>query len=47
VKKDVITLQPYQTAEVDFVPRQAGLALFHCHQQMHMELGFKRLFQVV
>ncbi len=47
VKKDVLTLQPYQTAEVDFVPREAGLALFHCHQQMHMEMGFKRLFRVV
>jgi FtsP/CotA-like multicopper oxidase with cupredoxin domain len=47
VKKDVITLQPYQTAEVDFVPQEAGLALFHCHQQMHMEMGFKRLFRVI
>ncbi len=47
VKKDVIVLQPYQTADVDFVPRQAGLTLFHCHQQMHMEMGFKRLFRVV
>jgi FtsP/CotA-like multicopper oxidase with cupredoxin domain len=47
VTKDVITLQPYQTAEVDFVPQQAGLALFHCHQQMHMEMGFKRLFRIV
>jgi hypothetical protein len=42
VKKDVITLQPYQTAEVDIVPREAGLTLFHCHQQMHMEMGFLR-----
>jgi FtsP/CotA-like multicopper oxidase with cupredoxin domain len=47
IKKDVITLQPHQTAEVDFVPRQPGPALFHCHQQMHMEMGFKQLFQVV
>jgi FtsP/CotA-like multicopper oxidase with cupredoxin domain len=47
VMKDVILLQPYQTVDVDFVPRQAGLALFHCHQQMHMEMGFKRLFQIV
>jgi FtsP/CotA-like multicopper oxidase with cupredoxin domain len=47
IKKDVITLQPYQTAEVDIVPEEAGLALFHCHQQMHMEAGFKRLFRVV
>ena len=47
VTKDVLVLQPYQTAEVDFVPREAGLALFHCHQQMHMEMGFKRLFRVL
>jgi FtsP/CotA-like multicopper oxidase with cupredoxin domain len=47
VTKDVIVLQPYQTVDVDFVPRQAGLALFHCHQQMHMEMGFKRLFRIV
>ena len=47
VMKDVIVLQPYQTADVDFVPQQAGLALFHCHQQMHMEMGFKRLFRIV
>ncbi len=47
VLKDVMTLPPYQTAEVDFVPQQPGLALFHCHQQMHMEMGFKHLFQVV
>jgi FtsP/CotA-like multicopper oxidase with cupredoxin domain len=47
VNKDVIVLQPYQTADVDFVPRQTGLALLHCHQQMHMEMGFKRLFRIV
>jgi FtsP/CotA-like multicopper oxidase with cupredoxin domain len=47
VTKDVIVLQPYQTTDVDFFPRQAGLALFHCHQQMHMEMGFKRLFRIV
>jgi hypothetical protein len=40
-------LQLYQTAEIDFVPQEAGLALFHCHQQMHLEMGFKRLFRVV
>lgn len=47
IRKDVLTLPPYQTAEVDFVPRETGLALFHCHQQMHMEMGFKRLFRIV
>ncbi len=47
IKKDVIVIQPYQTVQVDFVPQQQGLVLFHCHQQMHMEMGFKRLFKVV
>ncbi len=47
VIKDVLVLQPYQTADVDFVPREPGLALFHCHQQMHMEMGFKRLFRIL
>jgi FtsP/CotA-like multicopper oxidase with cupredoxin domain len=47
VTKDVIVVQPYQTTDVDFVPRQRGLALFHCHQQMHMEMGFKRLFRIL
>ncbi len=45
--KDVLVLPPFQTAEVDFVPREPGLALFHCHQQMHMEMRFKRLFRVL
>jgi len=47
IRKDVIVVQPYQTAQVDFVPQQQGLVLFHCHQQMHMDAGFKRLFKVV
>jgi FtsP/CotA-like multicopper oxidase with cupredoxin domain len=24
----------------------AGLTLFHCHQQLHMDYGFKLLFDV-
>jgi FtsP/CotA-like multicopper oxidase with cupredoxin domain len=47
IKKDVVTLQPYQKVEVDFIPHQTGPALFHCHQQMHMEMGFKQLFRVL
>jgi FtsP/CotA-like multicopper oxidase with cupredoxin domain len=47
IKKDVVVVQPYQTMQLDFVPQQQGLMLFHCHQQMHMEAGFKRLFKVV
>ena len=47
VMKDVVMLGGYQEIEVDFVGDNPGLTLFHCHQQMHMEMGFKRLFQVV
>jgi FtsP/CotA-like multicopper oxidase with cupredoxin domain len=47
VRKDVVVVQPYQKVEVDFLPKQPGPALFHCHQQMHMEMGFKHLFQIV
>ena len=24
-----------------------GLTLFHCHQNLHMDLGFMRLFEYV
>jgi hypothetical protein len=47
VRKDVMLLKPYQTAAVDFAPRQEGLVLFHFHQQMHMDQGFRTLFRVV
>jgi FtsP/CotA-like multicopper oxidase with cupredoxin domain len=26
--------------EIDVVANQPGLALFHCHQQFHMDHGF-------
>jgi FtsP/CotA-like multicopper oxidase with cupredoxin domain len=46
VHKDVVLVKAYQTVEVDFIPRQEGLTLFHCHQQLHMDTGFKTLFDV-
>ena len=33
--------------EADFTPAMEGLTLFHCHQQFHMDYGFKLLFNVV
>jgi FtsP/CotA-like multicopper oxidase with cupredoxin domain len=38
VLKDVFMLGGYQEAEVDFVADNPGLTLFHCHQQLHMDL---------
>src|SRR5215470_4193682 len=40
VLKDVVMLGGYQEAELDFVADNPGLALFHCHQQLHMDFGF-------
>ncbi len=47
VRKDVVVVKGYQEVEVDFTPHQAGLVLLHCHQQMHMDGGFKILFDVL
>ena len=47
VVKDVVLVKGFGKVEVDVVPSMAGLTLFHCHQQLHMDFGFKRLFNVV
>jgi FtsP/CotA-like multicopper oxidase with cupredoxin domain len=47
VMKDVVLLKGYRKIEVDFTPELAGLTLFHCHQQLHMDFGFKTVFDVV
>ncbi len=31
--------------EFDFVADNAGLTLFHCHQQLHMDFGFMALLR--
>jgi FtsP/CotA-like multicopper oxidase with cupredoxin domain len=47
IRKDVVMLNSNGRLEVDFTPKATGLALFHCHNQMHMDNGFKKLFEVV
>jgi FtsP/CotA-like multicopper oxidase with cupredoxin domain len=47
VWKDVTMLKRYARLDIDFTPASKGLTLFHCHQQMHMDRGFKKLFEVV
>ncbi len=44
VTKDVLMLGGYQGAEVDFLADNPGLTHFHCHQQLHMDIGFMTLF---
>ncbi|HET9366229.1 MAG TPA: multicopper oxidase domain-containing protein [Candidatus Angelobacter sp.] len=47
IMKDVVMLDGYQEASVDFVANNPGLTLFHCHQQLHMDFGFMTLFDYV
>ena len=46
VMKDVVLVKGYRKIEVDFTPEMTGLTLFHCHQQLHMDFGFKTVFNV-
>jgi hypothetical protein len=45
--KDVVLVKGFRKIEVDLTPAMDGLTLFHCHQQLHMDYGFKMLFDVV
>ena len=47
VMKDVVVVKSRQIIEVDVTPQMEGLTLSHCHQQLHMDYGFKVLFNVV
>jgi FtsP/CotA-like multicopper oxidase with cupredoxin domain len=47
VMKDVVLVKGFRKIEADVVPAMEGLTLFHCHQQLHMDYGFKLLFNVV
>ncbi len=44
--KDVVLIGAHQRMEVDLMPEQEGLMLFHCHNQFHMDRGFQMLFDV-
>jgi len=43
-------MDPFQQAELDLTPAassSAGPALFHCHNQMHMDCGLSTLLNIV
>jgi len=40
VTKDVVLAKGSRKIAVDATPAMDGLALFHCHQQLHMDYGF-------
>jgi hypothetical protein len=43
--KDVVLVKGFRKIAVAFTPAMEGLTLFHCHQQLHMDYGFKMLFE--
>jgi FtsP/CotA-like multicopper oxidase with cupredoxin domain len=47
VKKDTVVVPAYGSVAFDLTPTQNGSALFHCHNQMHMDCGLKTLLNVV
>jgi FtsP/CotA-like multicopper oxidase with cupredoxin domain len=44
--KDTFLAPPFEAAEFTVTPRDPGLALFHCHNQMHMDAGLQVMFNV-
>jgi FtsP/CotA-like multicopper oxidase with cupredoxin domain len=44
--KDILVVPPYEEVELLLIPRQTGPALFHCHNQMHMDAGLQTLVTV-
>ena len=45
VMKDVVVVPAWKQAEVDVPAIHPGLALFHCHQQFHMDMGFMTMLR--
>ena len=45
--KDTVLTKGFSRVDVDFVADNPGLTLFHCHQNLHMDFGFMRLFEYV
>ena len=45
VMKDVVAVAPRKQVEVELVADNPGPSLFHCHMQLHMDLGFMALLQ--
>ena len=46
ILKDVVLVKGFRKVEADVTPAMEGLTLWHCHQQLHMDYGFKLLFNV-
>lgn len=47
ILKHVVLGNGFKKIEADFAPATDGLTLFRCHQQLHLDYGFVRLFNAV
>jgi len=47
VMKDVVLIKGFGRVDVDFTADHPGLTLFHCHQQIHMDYGLMKVFDIV
>ena len=45
LRKDVVVVPAWKQVQVDVTADQPGLALFHCHQQFHMDMGFMAMMR--
>jgi FtsP/CotA-like multicopper oxidase with cupredoxin domain len=45
--KDTVLVKGFSRVDVDFLADNPGLTLFHCHQNLHMDFGFMRLFEYI
>ncbi len=45
--KDVVVVPAWKQVEIDVLTTQPGLALFHCHQQFHMDMGFMTMMRYI
>jgi FtsP/CotA-like multicopper oxidase with cupredoxin domain len=46
IVKDTVLVPPWDEVDLLLTPEDIGPALFHCHNQMHMEAGLQVLFNV-
>jgi FtsP/CotA-like multicopper oxidase with cupredoxin domain len=45
ILKDTVVVPGFGAVDVDFVANDPGATLFHCHQILHQDYGFMRLFK--
>jgi FtsP/CotA-like multicopper oxidase with cupredoxin domain len=45
ILKDVVVVPAWKQVEIDVPASNPGLTLFHCHQQLHMDMGFMAMLR--